>query len=122
MAKKAEIQANIDSIKSSQSALEADIMILRQLKNQLESYVSKAQYVLTNHETIKEIYHLAGTPYLNMTTGEEDYLDTVSTLLDFKTAAVVTAVQAKISELELSIGNLRSQIVILTLAQSLAKE
>lgn len=66
----------------------------------MKGITTKVEYVLSDNETIKSIYHLAGKKYENLTTDEEAILSDVEGAFNKKRSTVIGDLESKYRALQ----------------------
>ena len=86
---------------------EAQLAIIRARMRQIEQVIAglngintKVEYVLSDDETIKSTYHLAGKKYDNLTTDEEAILSDVEGAFNKERSTVISDLEFKYRSLQ----------------------
>ncbi|KJQ57731.1 hypothetical protein [Streptococcus cristatus] len=94
-------------LESETEGKEAQLAIIRSRMRQIEKVIAglkgittKVEYVLSDNETIKSIYHLAGKKYENLTTDEEAILSDVEGAFNKKRSTVIGDLESKYRALQ----------------------
>lgn len=85
----------------------AQLAILRARMTQIEQVIAglngintKAEYVLSNNESIRTTYHLAGKKYENLTTEEEEILSNTEVAFNTKRSTVISDLNSEYRALQ----------------------
>ena len=112
---KAEILQQISSYTNKLNSLNTKIEMLQMAKKKLEDVDSTIKYELTDHGTIKSLYHLAGVKYANYTENEVKALESLSSKFTSERGLFIDAINAKINTLNTEVGSCELAIASLKL-------
>ena len=110
MVKKADVLSKIATATSLLASKKSELSAFLEAKSALSNVDTVIEYVLVSHSHIKESYSLAGTPYLNETTREEEHLKEVTNELDIKRDEIMLKLDIKINQLNMDISDLNTQL------------
>ncbi|NQG20120.1 hypothetical protein HO710_09185 [Streptococcus suis] len=119
---KAEIRANISYYRGQRNKLRGKIAKLRNARIRLYQTSTTVKYVLNSHEDIKSQYHLAGTPYQEMTDREKEETKSVERYFKTQKEFFLEEIDRKISQYETSIASYDRSIYMLQEALAMADD
>ena len=116
MSRKAELEVALSDVLMQKGKAQASLERYQEARSKLASVSDQLDYVLKSHENIKSNYHLAGTPYLKMTTSEEDSVKEIKSKLVAKKEDLLALLDAKIRIESLRVMSLAAEATSLSQA------
>lgn len=104
---KAALQAQLHKLSGDFSTVTANILKLESVKSTLSGVSTEITYELTDYDTVKTSYNLAGTSYEQETSNEEKLLKDASTKYEEHKTNILSKLTIKIDELKSEAAGLR---------------
>lgn len=104
---KAALQAQLHKLSKDFSTVTANILELESVKSTLSGVSTEITYELTDYDTVKTSYNLAGTSYEQETSNEEKLLKDASTKYEEHKTNTLSKLTIKIDELKSEAAGLR---------------
>lgn len=119
---KAALQAQLSELSSQFASVTAKIAELESALSSLTAVSTEVTYVLTGYDSIRDSYHLSGTPYEEEATNEEKLLTDASTNYENHKTETISKLNTKIAELKSEAASLRFGMNVLSREIATMKE
>lgn len=116
------LKSNLAYYQGQMTSVYGQINALETARRQLLMTGTNVDYTLKSHEHIKESYHLAGTPYLEMTHNEEALIQEIETYFKSQKEFFLNEIDRKIAHHQLTISSYNRSILALQIALTAAEE